>query len=235
MHADTERIQRLLHGELSAEEERELREHLEGCAACSERHQEAASAEREMLSLLEALDHPAPVFDPDALSKRRPGLSQAQGRLLRWAATAVLGLGLAGAAYAAPNSPLRAWLGARTEAPETTPPGGIRVDPGERLVIRILAPEELGSVRVEISNDRLVQISGGQSSTSFSVDQGEVSVRGLGDGSLHVTVPSDAPQVEILAGNRPIFVKRDRALLAEGLDLEGTGPFILSLGDDGTP
>ncbi|MDH3223688.1 MAG: zf-HC2 domain-containing protein [Gemmatimonadota bacterium] len=235
MHADTERLQRLLHGELSAEDERELREHLEGCPSCAGRYEEAASSERDMLSLLEALDHPAPVFDADTLSERRPAPSRVRGRVLRWAATAVLGLGLAGAAYAAPNSPLRAWLGARTEAPEPTPPGGIRVDPGERLVIRILAPAELGSVHVEISPDRLVQISGGQASTSFSVDQGEVSVRGLGEGALHVAIPAAAPEVEIRAGNRQVFIKRNTALRAAGRGLEGTGPFVLSLAEGGTP
>jgi hypothetical protein len=126
MHIDEERIQRLLHGELSRAGEATAREHVAGCAACRERLAEAQGEENEIHALLRALDGPEPRIDvesvvhradaPDSHRHRGPAPRPGRGRggrhrsAIRWGAGILLAAIVAGAAYAVPGSPLPVWV-----------------------------------------------------------------------------------------------------------------------------
>src|SRR5262245_11036481 len=120
-HLDEERIQRIVDGELAAVDERPTREHLASCTACREKVAAVQREQVETQNLFAILDEPAtaaagmpaPIARPfvlhdpaavpfDVVFPARP----ARRVLLRRAAIVVLAFGLAGAAYAAPGSPL---------------------------------------------------------------------------------------------------------------------------------
>ena len=151
MHVDAERVERLLHGELSPDEARAAHAHLESCASCRATVDAARSQEAEVLALLGTLDHTPPAFDLAAVRVRRH-----QRWPLRWAAGFAFALVAAGTAYALPGSPLRAWIrslvsrvsaveasgGASPAAPTVSEPerqvAGVIVAPGERFRIDLL-------------------------------------------------------------------------------------------------
>ena len=107
MHLDDERVQRLLHGELEPAGERLARQHLAACDDCRGLLDEARAEEHRLFSLLREVDHPPPDVEPLVIfaAGRSPGT-----RWERWAAGILLVAAAAGAAYAAPGSPLPAAL-----------------------------------------------------------------------------------------------------------------------------
>src|SRR5688500_7027672 len=107
MHLDEEQLQRMLHGEAAPVAGRPLREHLSACAECRERLRQAERDEAEVHALLRRVDHPAPAVSAEAVAARA-GRAPDRG-WGRWAAGILLALTAAGAAYAAPGSPLRGW------------------------------------------------------------------------------------------------------------------------------
>src|SRR4051812_38556057 len=176
MHLDAERLQRLLDRELEPDAATAIRDHLDSCEPC---RGWVAVAEREVAEayrLLGALDRPAPRLDP-------ADVMHGSGRGLAWgrrAALVVLGLGLAGVAYAAPGSPVPAWLRAitaemrPTPAPPVTAPAapihngdsaasGIAVSPGERLTVTLPSPAAgaLAYVSLGDSTDLAVRVVSG--------------------------------------------------------------------------
>ncbi len=222
MHLDAEHLQRLLDGELRPGAQTSIRDHLERCEPCRSL---IAVAEREMVEvsrLLGILDHPAPRLEP-------ADVMRARGRGLDWgrrAALVFLGLGLAGVAYAAPGSPLPAWLrsiaaprqaSAPAPAPAPAAPtqstgtgiSGIAVSPGERLTVILPSPPggALAYVSVADSADVAVRAVSGKASFSSGIDR--LAVETLDSVIvLRILVPRDGPRVEIWAGRERLFLKQ---------------------------
>jgi hypothetical protein len=227
MHLDDERVQRLLHGELEPSGERLARQHLAACDDCRVLVEEARAEEQRLFGLLRKVDHPPPDRDPQVIfaAGRSPS-----ARWERWAAGIVLLAAAAGAAYAAPGSPLSAALDrlvriiastepqspADTAATDTVAAGaGIAVTPGDRLTIQFLVEGDgaLGTLSLTDGAKAMVRAVAG--AATFSSDVDRLSVRSAGPARFEVLIPRSAPWVEVLAGDTPVFRKRAAEVVAE--------------------
>jgi predicted anti-sigma-YlaC factor YlaD len=222
MHLDAEHLQRLLDGELEPGAGAPVRHHLESCAPCRD---QVVAAEREIAEvswLLGVLDHPAPRLEAGEVMR-------AGSRSFGWgrrAALVFLGLGLAGVAYAAPGSPVPAWLrsvAARMRPTPTRPvpapaastqntdagASGIAVSPGERLTILLPSPPAgaLAYVSLADSADLAFRVVSGRASFSSGIDRLAVETS---DSSavFQILVPRGASRVEIRAGGSRLFLKQ---------------------------
>ena len=218
MHVDEERIQRLLHGELGRADEAEARAHLADCEECSRRLAALKRDEERVGSLLRALDRPAPRVDLAAITRL------ARPRIPRWAAGIVLVLGLAGAAYALPGSPLPRWIdavvdwargrqdplspGAGGLVPSDPSRAGIAVSPGERFTILFRAPNARGEILVRLTPGTEIEIRAPRDAATFTAGENQLVVDGRGvPAAFEIDVPSTAPRVEILVGEHRVFLK----------------------------
>jgi hypothetical protein len=217
MHLDEERIQRLLHDELSSAGA-ETRLHLESCVACRGLVEEARAEERRIFGLLSQVDHPIAAPDPRSLLAERRTYGGGWGRR---AAAVILGAAIAGAAYALPGSPLPAALdrlldigGSRDSLPATrtdrdsTPPAGIAVTAEEGLVIRLVSEGEDAVASIELTEDEEVAVRAVRGGASFTSDPGRLTVRSSGPVRLEIRIPRTAKSVEVLAGSTPVFQLR---------------------------
>jgi hypothetical protein len=207
MHLDDERVQRLLHGELGSAEA-ETRFHLESCAPCRDLVEGARVEEDHIFALLSEVDHPVAPLDPRVLLAER---KVSGGQWGRRAAAAILGVAIAGAAYALPGSPLPAALerllgadpGVRDTAAATqiervtAPPAGIAVPATDGLVIQLAAE---GQAVIELTEGAEVVVRAVGGTATFSSDPGRLTVRGSGPVQLEIHVPRAASDVEVLAG-----------------------------------
>ena len=217
MHLDDERIQRLLHDELGAVET-ETRLHLESCAACRRLVDGARADEEGIFALLARLDHPIVELDPRVVLAGQPA---ARGQWGRRAAAVILGVAIAGAAYALPGSPLPAALdrllgtgaGGNDRAPATqadsvaTSHAGIAVPAADGLVIEIVAKGAGGLATIELTEGEEVVVRAAGGSATFSSDPGRLTVRSSGAVRLEIGIPHKAASVEVLAGSKPVFRK----------------------------
>ena len=231
MHLDDERLQRLLDRELDPEAETSIRGHLAGCEPCLAQVTAAERETAELRRLLPLLDDPLPRLEPgDVIHPRGRGVVWG-----RRAALVFLALGLAGVAYAAPGSPLTAWVRsvatllrpapdhppappahAASEDPESS---GIAVSPGERLAIVLPSPPNGGLVYVSLGDaaDVVVRVVSGKASFSSGIDRLVVETP---DSSavFRIVLPRTASRVEIRAGGSLLFVKKGPSIRAS------TGP-----------
>lgn len=240
-HLDTEQVQRMLHGELAAEDVASVHAHLAACAACRQRVAEADAEEAAVHALLRHVDHAPPAVDAAAVvataRRRRPAR-------LRWAAGIVLALGAAGAVYAVPGSPLRGLVEAVRDrvgeraSPATveTParqPGpdvaGIAVPAGERLVIAFTAPQQEGRATVSLTDAAEVVIRARSGTATFTSGVDRLVIDNEGStASFDIEIPRGAPQVEILVAGRRVFVKEGSRITAETSN-DSVGPYHLPL------
>src|SRR5262245_48834814 len=91
MHLDDDRIQRLVHRELTTGAERSAREHLAACPDCRRLVSDAERDDADVRLLLRRLDHPAPAVAAQVIVDRamqRPDAleSRSDEPRLRWAA-----------------------------------------------------------------------------------------------------------------------------------------------------
>lgn len=212
MHLDEEQVQRLLHRELAPPLETAVREHLAECIECRGRVAQAEREEDEVHALLRHLDHPAPRVDPHAVAAR----ARARGvRWVRWAAGIVVALGLAGAAYAAPGSPLPAWVeavvrwveGGSAEVPD---PGvaGIAVAPGRELVILFTSAQPEGQAEVSLTDGAEVVVRAPIGAATFTSDVDRLVIDNQGSpATFEIQIPRTAPRVEIRVAGDRIFLK----------------------------
>ena len=217
MHLDDERIQRLLHQELGSATA-EIRLHLESCAACRALVDEAREEERRIFGLLSQVDHPLPAIDPRILLAER---TASGGQWGRRAAAVILGVAIAGAAYALPGSPLPAALdkllgtgvARRESAPAipqdrvSAPPAGIAVPAEDGLVIRLLAEGEGAMAAIELTEDEEVVVRAVEGSATFTSDPGRLTVRCSGPVRLEINIPRTAASIEVRSGSTPVFRK----------------------------
>jgi hypothetical protein len=219
MHLDDERVQRLLHGELEPAGERLVRQHLMGCEVCRTLVDRARAEERSIFGLLREVDHPAPEIDPHLLL---PAARQGPPRWARRAAAVALVVLAAGAAYAAPGSPLRELVqrlvsSAAPSQPrsdpsrqtdEAAPSGaGIAVTPGDRLTIRFLVDRGATAILTLTDGDEVV-VRTATGIATFTSDEDRLSVRSTGPAGFEILIPASAPRVDVLSGDSLVLRKR---------------------------
>ena len=233
MHLDDAHIQWLLDGELDAREESSARAHLEDCVPCYGRFEDARSEKLEIAALLETLDEPLPRIDAATIMARAdatPRRARMRFADLRKAAAFLLVVGLAGAVYAFPGSPVRTWVNdvVRRMAPKPNPPveraqprpeAGISILPEERLVIlfRLGAARGSGLASLSLTDASEVQVHAPPGAATFSSSPGrlEIEVRDV-SAPFVVEVPRSAPWVEIRADETTVFLKDRSRVTSEG-------------------
>ncbi len=221
MHLTDEQVQRLVDGESPGPSRPALLDHGAACPECGERLAAAAAQRAQILTRLRVLDHPVPPLSAETIinlaQRRRPSFA-------RWAAVTLLTFGLAGAAYAAPGSPLPEWIKAlsswlhpgpesppRPVVPPPAPPparAGIAVLPGRRLSILFEVEGTGDSARVSLVDGAEVAVRAESGAAGFNAgaDRLIVVMRG-GSSNFEVQIPRSAPLVEILTGGKRIFLK----------------------------
>ncbi len=192
----------------------------------------------EVRALLETIDHPVPAVSAASVI----ALARARRRRQpsRWAAAILLTLGGAGAALAAPGSPVPGWVAAvaarlagRTETPSAIPArapaadrgsAGIAVAPGRALAVVFTSANAGGLVRVSIGDgdEVVVRAPAGAATFTAGTDRLIVEDRDAPD-TFAIEIPRAAARVELLAG-------AERLLLAErGRVTGGIAPDTLSV------
>ncbi|MGH7644981.1 MAG: zf-HC2 domain-containing protein [Gemmatimonadales bacterium] len=233
MHLEVEQIQRLLHGELDAPGREVVQGHLEACADC---RQQAAAAQREealVLELLRLVDHAPPAVHAEALAARA---RQGSPRRFRWAAGVLLSLAVAGAAYAAPGSPLPAWvdrLVARVAGPAPVQidpgPAGVAVEPGERFTIGFEAEQERGIVAVSLTDGASIVARRLAGTATFTTDVDRLVIANAGStADYEIELPRGAAWVEIRLGARRLLLKDGQRVVADA-PVDARGRYLLPL------
>jgi hypothetical protein len=228
VHLDEEQVQRLLDGELTQEAERAVREHAASCEACRQKLADAERDLRHAQRVLPALDDPPPAVTAEAVTiwaeVMGAGERMQKVALLRRAAAVVLVVGIAGAAYAIPGSPVRGWVHAVVQrlgghpgsSPRVAPPpeesipvgAGISVPPGDKLQILFVLAQGEGQAFVSLTDGPEVQVHAPTGAASFTSGSGQllVDVRDPSP-TFEVQIPRAAPWVEIQSGGIRVFLK----------------------------
>ncbi len=242
MHLDEDHVQRLLDGELPLGEAEAARGHLVGCPECRRRVDEMEREVVEVGALLRGADEAPPRLvarEIAAVARRRDAIR------LRWAAGIGLMLALGGAVYAAPGSPLRAWVAATlgtTSAPSDRSPatpdraprsdpgvGGVAVAPGSDLVIHFTWPQAEGQLQVSLTDSSEVVVRAPSGAATFTTDVARLVIDNQGSrASFEIQIPRSAPRVEIRAAGIRIFLKEGSRVTA-GKSAESHGTYVLPL------
>ena len=240
MHLDEEQVQRHLDRELTESAETSAREHLAACADCRRRVAEAEEEMNEVHGLLRLVDHPMPAIRAEAVAARARRHDSAW---LRRAAGILLAVGIGGAVYAAPGSPVRGWvhamvkrIGYRAEQVTPTPMrgpdsriAGIAVDPGLKLVILFTSPQAAGEAKVSLTDGTEVVVRAplGVATFTSGVDQLVIDNRGS-LASFEIQIPRAAPWVEIRVAGGSLFLKAG-AQITTNQPVEPQAPYIFPL------
>ncbi len=229
MHMNDERLQRLIDDELASAEKDAALQHVASCADCRRRVEDGTREKDRVHELLRSLDAPAPAVTADAIVRRaeaeEPGraeiatASRSRATWLRRAAGFAIVIGIAGAAYAIPGSPVRGWIHDVTRKlvgrPETPAPApgrtgvsGVAVAPGDRLSI-LIEPGALGAeVRIDLTDGSDVQVHGPAGAAAYTSSAGYLLIRGRDSSAVFdVQIPRSAPWVEIRARDERVFLK----------------------------
>ncbi len=234
MHLDEEQIQRVLHAELTPAAGQEVESHLAGCAACRSRVDDAQREESRIFGLLRELDHPLPRI-PDDIVMVGSGRGPRWGRL---AASILLGIFAAGAAYAASGRPLPRifqrlveWVAQKPapNPPATTPSEGqapergIAVPAGDRLVILFSTTRTGGLATISLTDDAEVEVRTLHGEASFTSDLDRLQVESRSDSTrFQVLIPRRAALIEVQVGGRRVFLKEgDRVVTPARPDPRG--------------
>jgi hypothetical protein len=244
MHLDEEKLQRLLHGELSDAARRDAGDHLAACSECRECLVVARRDEGEIFSLLRQVDHPVPAVQVEALAARARGVGLVWGR---WAAGLLLVLGAAGAAYAMPGSPIRQWIRSAaawisrddrvSPAPRQaeTPHGraaGIAAVPGRNYLIAFQSPDLGGQARVSLTDGGEVTVRAPSGAARFTSAADRLLIDNHSSGAtFEIEIPRAAPRVEIRVAGIRVFLKEGSRVLAEGL-AENGNHYLLPLSEE---
>ena len=219
MHLDDGQIQRFVDAELTAASAVEARAHMDGCVECRARVAAAKEENVWLLERLRELDHPAPPVGVEMIARRVDRRAPNWGR---WAASILMILGVAGIAYAAPGSPLRELVGQLTawmrgdrggptvpaRPPEQRIASGTAMTPGDRLRIVFLAEQPGGVALVSLTDAAIVEVRALDSPAEFTLDPDRISIdNGGSTARFEIDIPSRAPRVEILIGDRRILLK----------------------------
>lgn len=227
MHLDEEQLQRILHDELAPSVDATVRRHVGECEGCRARVREAAREEEEAFGLLRAIDRPPPPtvsFDTIAWRARRRDHTW-----MRRAAAVLAVMVGAGAAYAAPGSPLpdllRRLVGAAEDGPRPRAPAdslptlpatsGVAVDPGESFTIVLAPGRPGGTVTVALTDDAELVVQAKNGRSSFASDVNRLTITTVDLGDISIAVPRGAPRVEVRVGPRRVFLKAGAIIESE--------------------
>ena len=234
MHADEGQLRTLVDGELGHEQ---LRHHVQGCGACKARAEWVRMERDEVFDLLATLDHSRAGVGPEKVIAR--------GLALRWrpiakAAGFAVVFALAGAAYAAPRSPIRSLL-ARVLSREPAPSpavqrsaaepvvSGITVAPGDRMVIAFAAAQPKGEIRVRLGDVEEIEVRTTGAGAAFTAGEKNLSINNTGlNADFEILLPRSAPLVELFIGKDRIFAKRGDEVTTLG-SRTATGGYVVSL------
>jgi hypothetical protein len=243
VHLDDEQVARLLHGELGADTERMVREHLVTCQECRSLVAEAEKDEAEIYGLFRALDHAPPRVDASTIAVRAGTHRSVR---IRWAAGLLVAAVAGSAAIAAPGLPVRGWLRAaleritpRTNVPQIATPratsdaapglAGIAVAPGQDLQILFTSAQSSGDARVSLTNDAEVIVRTATGAATFTSDAGRLVIDNKGSASaFEILIPRSAPRVEIRVGSARIFLKQNARITA-AIPVSPEGVYVLPL------
>lgn len=239
MHFDEETTQRWLHGELDPDAKRLASGHLAECTDCRQRLAEAEREDQWIRQRFELMDHPVPPVAPSAIP--RPSH---WSRRLRWAAGILLTCAVAGAAYAAPGSPLplwlqeiQVWLGASPPPPAPPSPAPVAVTSGisvplePRLVIHFAALQSSGVLRVTLVDSGSVAIRVINGTAVLFSAPGSLGVGNRGSlADYEIDIPRASPWIDIVAGDDTLLRKRGETLRTD-VTPDSTGRYIVSLAD----
>jgi len=252
VHLDDDRVQRLLHGELSQPADRLAREHVAGCDDCRRRLSDMEREENEVHALLRVLDHAPPQIRAETIAARAQAgdpAARARGAVwLRLAAGFLLVVGIAGLAYAVPGSPVRKWvheivqrMGVRPE-PSGASHGlggspavaGIAVLPERRLLILFKSVQAEGGARVSLTDDPevLVQAPVGAATFASSADRLLIDNEGS-SATFEIRIPRSAARVEIRVGGNQVFLKDGSRVTTTG-SMGAEGGYVLRLTPPGS-
>ncbi len=246
MHLDEEQVQRLLDRELSMQEEIRVREHLAGCSECRRRVADAEREGEQVRALLGVVDDPPPSVDVETIAAR------AQGRDLTWvrrAAIILLALGVGGAVYAAPGSPVKAWvdalagrIGSHAKPPGSVPVpsqgsdqrvAGIAVNPGQRFVLLFTSSQSEGRARVSLAEGADVVVRAPLGAVTFTSGVDELLIRNEGSSaSYEVQIPRAAAWVEIRVDGELRFTKAGSRIITGGR-VDPSGTYIVTFEPSG--
>lgn len=221
MHLDAEGIERLLAGELAAEDAERVRRHVAACRACEEGLKTAARHEAEIADLLRHIDHAPPEVALEQIVGHEPPDRKSWWRI---AAGVVLVIASSGLLYAWPGSPLPELLrgaASRSAAPEPSPRpnvssavagppagAGVAVVPAAVFTIDFRAAQKMGAATVRIVDAHEVSIRS-TAPVAFDVQDGGVAVANSGArADYDVVLPRRAPLVRITVGSETLLVKR---------------------------
>lgn len=232
MHLDLERLHRFADGELENGDIVSAREHLAECALCAGRVRQVRAAQQDLMRVLATVDHAPPAVTSASVMARARGRASP---VLRRVAGIALALAVAGAAYAAPGSPLRAWLSgvadraswkspaeARSPRPRASqksePVGmaGIAVELGESLIIQFVTSQAAGTLNVRLTDSSSVAILAPLGAATFGSAEGSLIVGNTrSSGSFEVELPRSARRVEIRVGDRLVLLKEAGRIVAD--------------------
>lgn len=238
MHLDDEQLQRLLHQELG---DSASRDHVSACTTCQARLQDARREEEWIESGLRRLDHGLPQVSFETV-KRRGGRPARIG--IRWAAGILIALGVGGVAYAAPGSPLpgvvrsviHRFAPERPPQPATSLPAtragsqaGIAVAPGSRMaVVFVGVSHDTAVISLSDSAELMVRALAGKASFSSEPERLTVTHQGS-PARLELTIPRDAPLVEVWIDGRRVLLKEGSRLVTQARP-DPDGSYRLPLG-----
>jgi hypothetical protein len=252
MHLDEGDVQRLLHAELAPSAATPLRAHLATCDDCQSRIAAAELEEGRIFGLLRHLDHPPPAVSAAtimtaATSRRARAWTPIVARrrdLGRRAAAVLIALGIGGAAYAAPGSPLPALARRLLDAiggvpqpeglaPPSTPVpgsgGGITIAPGARLTIVFSMARIDGLAAVALTDGDEVAVRTLRGSAAFATDVDVLTVASDSAGShFEVDIPRQARWVEVRVGERRLFLKDGTRIVTDARPDAG-GRYVVML------
>ena len=206
MHLDQDTLESMVTGDLELETRIAAEAHLATCDACR-----GLLQDREIAGLLHHLDEPAPdvsVHDLIVRAEQRRMPSH-----LRWAAGVLLMAMAAGAAYAAPGSPVQRWIGGLTATADVPVPGspsepryvaGVVVPLVNRLEIE-LRPQATGTIDVVLDEVPDVTVEAVNGPATFDSQAERLVVEGAQGPDYRITIPGDAVLVEVLVGATSVF------------------------------
>lgn len=233
MHLEVEQVQRLLHGELDAPGQVAVRGHLAACADCRGQVEEAEREEALILGLLRQVDHAPPAVDAQALAARARRVVPGWGR---WAAGVLLSLAVAGVAYAAPGSPVPAWVDrvvGWVVGPAPVPPepqsAGVAVEPGARFTIGFGAEQERGIAAVSLTDGSSIVARRLAGTATFTAGVDHLAIENAGStADYEIELPQSAAWVEIRLGARRLLLK-DGARIVTDAPVDAGGRYLLPL------
>lgn len=240
MHVDEEQLQRLVDDELADPTDQWAREHVLGCEVCRDRVGRAKSEQNGVFALLGNLDHPRRHADHSAVMAR----ARARNSIwMRKAAGFVVAAALAGAAYAAPGSPLPSLVEkvfgggqdasdvpvAQTTVPETPVLSGVTVATGNRMVITFTGTQAVGDIHVTLSDDPEIEVRATGTGASFTAKEEMLTIDNANSRArFAIAIPRDARLVEIRIGEDRVFLK-DRSRIVTTNATSGAETWVIPL------